>query len=73
MLTPQIKAQVQTVLQARMLEDKAYRAVMAITQSTPLDEADRLVEEHRRLTRVTSREELHLVQLTIKASEAVTA
>ncbi len=72
MLTPQIKAQVEAVLRARQLEDKAYRAVMAITFSTPLEEADRLVDEHQKLTRMTGREEFRLVQLTIKAVEPVT-
>ena len=68
MLTSQIRLQVEAVLRARQLEDKAYRAVMNITQDTPLDVADRLVEEHKRLNRVTAREEFKLVTMTIQAA-----
>lgn len=72
MLTPQITAQVKRVLEARQREDKAYRAVIAITDATLLEEAERLVEEHERLIRATRREEFVLANLTIEAAGAVT-
>jgi len=72
MITSQIKAQVEAVLRARQLEDAAYRAVLAITQATELEEADHLVIEHQRLSRATRLAEFMLANMTIKAVEAVT-
>ncbi len=72
MLSPQIKAQVETVLRARQLEDKAYTAVMKITQDTPIEEADRATKEYERLLRVTARSERTLANMVIHESAKVT-
>lgn len=71
MLTPQIKTQVEAVLRARQLEDKAYSVVMKITSDTPLEEADRAAKEYERLLRVTARTERTLANMVIQESAKV--
>ncbi len=69
MVTTEMRIQVQVVLRARQHEDVAYRAVMAITEQTSIEEAERLVEEHTLLIRRTRLEEFMLANLAIQAVE----
>jgi hypothetical protein len=75
MLPPEIKAQVIAVLQARQLEDKAYRAVMDISKKTPQEEAEQIAAEFEKCARLVTRQERTLANMVIKEhnteSEAV--
>jgi hypothetical protein len=66
MLPPEIKAQVVAVLQARQIEDKAFRKVMEISKYTPEGEADLIATEYERCTRMVMRQEHALASMCIR-------
>lgn len=66
MLSPEIKGQVIAVLQARMIEDKAYREVMSIHSDTPIEEAERRQTNFDKCSRMVMRQERTLANLVIK-------
>lgn len=75
MLSPEIKAQVIAVLQARQIEDKAFLMVMGISKATPLEEIERRAANHEKWVRIVIRRERTLANMVIREhnteSEAV--